>query len=530
LFIDYSKSISSFLFTFNETKNYVTEDLVKTMACVDVANLFSAPPVFFKSFTNQNITCQNLYDSYNLQRNGLLKKFQGNADGTIFCLNSYGPSVYTSQAGIILNFATLKNVEKMKKWIDWCFVNYGSCSESLVRNNLMYYCLVGVDKVTPINELKDIEIRKILKKPNILSTDNGFIREMKGRVTHCNIVVAVCITLIDQLAYNDRDWTIHTNWEDDELQEMNHYMINPSVVNLPIISFPDGWENGVSVKDLNLDPKYKDDKFRFYKLWYFGKLLIKGLYNQAANSVVTTTRDDPTLNMISMIYLFLVEIFNNGPLNIILKGIAPNLSVKLNQGKLILNMLLFLYVVITFNLFDTFYWATGQSLIDSEGNYDILFTDQYPTIWKIPLNKENKNVLKAYIESFFQKEYNTELKTAGQIYTDLKNNDENSYGIYYLNRMIHSFPNNKFFLWFPGVKPGNNCSNGYLKERAAVTYLPKIKYNLVRPNDSNSLNLGRKEKTTNDNRFQYTILLLIVILFLLLTMGFFYYIHKKRIQ
>ena len=58
LFIDYSKSISSLLVSFNESADYVTEELIKTMACVDVANLTTAAPEPYKQFINQNITDQ----------------------------------------------------------------------------------------------------------------------------------------------------------------------------------------------------------------------------------------------------------------------------------------------------------------------------------------------------------------------------------------------------------------------------------------------------------------------------------------
>ena len=509
LFIDYSKSISSLMLSFNESEDYVTEDLIKTMACVDVANLTTAPPEPYKKFFNQNITCQSLYDAYNSQRNGIMKKYQGNADGTIFCLNSYGPNIFTSQGGVILNFATLTSVDKMKKLIDWCFVNYGACSESLVRNNLMHYCIMGVDKVTPINQLTHSQIKHKLKKPNIVSTDNGFIREMLGRPTHCNIVLGVMITLIDQLAKNDDDWTIHTDWENKDLQEINSYMINPTIANLPIISFPDGWEHGVSVKELNINPAYLEDKIRFYKLWYFAKLMIKGFYTQSKSSVIN--EQNPEFSKI--IFMYLSNIFDSSVINNILKALNPNIEVKFNQGKLMLYTLLFLYVVIKFDLFDTFYWASGQSIED-----DLLFTDQYPTIWKISLNKENKNVLIAYIESIFlKKKSNKEAKTAGEIYTQLES--ETNRGIFELNKMVHTYPCNKLFLFFPGIKNTNNCNNGYLGENQAITYLPNIKYNMTKP----TLVLKQTK-----NHHDYIMLLLIVILVLLLTMGFFYFINKKK--
>jgi len=530
MFIDYSKSIPSLLFSFNETENYVTEKLVKSMACVNVANLSSAPPVPYKNFINQNITCQQLYNSYNEQRNGIFKKYQGTADGTIFCLNDFGPSIFTSQGGTILNFATLKNVDKMKTWVDWCFVNYGSCSKSLVKNNLTFYATMGVDKVTPINQLNKCQIENELKKPNIISTDNGFIREMRGRVSHCNIILAVNITLIDQLSKNDNDWIVYTDWENKELQETNKYMLNPIMINLPVANFPENWENGVSIKELNTNPLYKEDKARFYKLWYFAKIFVQGFFNQALQTGLSQTNNtivaESSLDVILLIFKYIAYVFGSNILATIAKGIAPSAAVKLNQGKLIMTTLLFLYVIIKFELFDNFYWATGQSLLNENGDFNLLFTDQYPTIWKIPLNTENKNILTAYIESIFQKKCNTSLETAGQIYTELEQNK--SYGIYYLNRMSHSIPNNKFFLWFPGVKPINDCSNGYLKGRPGITYVPDIKYNLVKPNNSNSLNRGLEDaKKSTNNNFKYIMLILIIILALIIILGVFYYLNNK---
>lgn len=516
LFIDYSKTISSLLVSFNESADYVTEELIKTMACVDVANLTTAAPEPYKQFINQNITCQHLYDAYNLQRNGILKKYQGTADGTIFCLNSYGPNIFVSQGGAILHFATLKNVEKMKSFIDWCFVNYGGCSESLEKNNLMHYCVMGIDKVIPIGQLNNQEIETQLQKPNIISTDNGFIREMLGRPTHCNIVMGVVITLIDQLAKNDNDWKIYTDWENKDLQEINSYMINPTIISLPIVSFPqgDGWERGISVKELNTNPIYLQDKIRFHKIWYFAKLLIKGFNGQARSFAVKDETND--MSMYKIIYIYLTNVFTNSVVNNILKSLNPNIKSKVNQGKLILFFLLFIYVVIKFELFDNFYWATGQSTVNMKGESDLLFTEQYPTIWKIPLNKENRNILIAYVEKIFLTKSDNSNKTAGQIYLDLESSK--GQGIYEINKMVHTLPLNKLFLFFPGVKNNNECNKGYLKGRKALTYIPQIKYNLINHNKKNS-----KSKIN-----KYIILLLIVILLLLLTMGFFDLINRKK--
>ena len=85
--------------------------------------------------------------------------------------------------------------------------------------------------------------------------------------------------------------------------------------------------------------------------------------------------------------------------------------------------------------------------------------------------------------------------------------------------MVHTYPCNKLFLFFPGIKNTNNCNNGYLGENQAITYLPNIKYNMTKP----TLVLKQTK-----NHHDYIMLLLIVILVLLLTMGFFYFINKKK--
>jgi hypothetical protein len=537
LFIDYSKTISSLMFSFNEDQDYVTEKLIETMSCVDVANLASAAPVPYGKFINQNITCKTLYDSYHKQKTGLFKKHQGDADGTIFCLNSFGPSVLTSQTGVILHFASLTNVEKMKSFIDWCFVNYGSCSATLENNDLQHYCLVGVDKMYPINQYSNTDISNIVKKENIISTDNGFIREMKGRTTHCNTVCAVCITLIDQLAKNDSDWTIYTNWQSEELQEINNYMINPCIANIPVISFAKGWENGCTVEKLNMDPSLSKDKARFYKLWFFARMLVKGLKNIAANTALSSTSGDMATDSASgltkLVFDQLVNYMGSSVLQSII-GVAagPETAHRLKQGNAILMVLLLLYIIIEFDLFDTFYWATGQSTTTENGEVDFLVTDPYPTIWKIELNKENKNILLAYIESVFIKNTpNKSLRNAGEIYSDLESKKQDSYtNIDFINRITHTFANNKFFLWFPGVKNNNTCANGYLQNRPAITYLPLIKHNFVdNPKLSDSLNMGNttnSNKTNNTNK--YLILFMVVIILLLITFAIYYLTQKRN--
>ena len=537
LFIDYSKSICNLFFSFNEDQDYVTEKLIETMACVDVANLASASPVPFGKFINQNITCKTLYEAYHRQRTGILKNYQGDADGTIFCLNSFGPSLLTSQAGVILHFASLTNVEKMKSFVDWCFVNYGSCSASLERNNLQFYCLMGVDQIYPINQYSNKEISNIVKKQNIVSTENGFIREMKGRTTHCNTVCAVCITLIDQLAKNDNDWTLHTNWQSEELQEINNYMINPCIADIPIASFPKGWENGCTIEKLNMDPSLSKDKARFYKLWFFARMLFKGLTNIAGNTALSSTAGamatDSAAGLTKLVFDQLVTYMGSSVLQSIIGVVGgPTIGHRFKQSYAIIMMLLILYVIIEFDLFDTFYWATGQSTTKENGEVDFLVTDPYPTIWKIELNKENKNILRAYIDSVFIKNTtNNYLRNTGEIYSDLESNTKNSYtNIDFINRITHTFPNNKFFLWFPGVKNNNTCANGYLQNRPAITYLPLIKHNFVNdPKLSDTLNMDHtniSNKTNNTNK--YLILFMIIIILLLITFAVYYLTQKRN--
>ena len=372
LFIDYSHSVSALLFSFNETQDYTTEDLVKKMACVNVANLTSSPHIAYSKFVNQNITCQNLYDAYHKQQNGFLKSYQGNADGTIFCLNSYGPSILTSQAGLILNFAKLTNVNKFQDFIDWCFTNLSGCAKDSTNDNLQHYCVLGVDKLTPIDSLSESEYNKIIKKKTIISITDGFIKEAKGRTTHCNTLTAIIITLIDSFSKTDKDWTTYTNWEDKKFQGFNFYMMNPTILNLPLISFPSNWENGVSVKDLNTNPLYKDDKLRFYKLWFFSKMLLNGFTTQAINSVNSTN------NIYLNIFNHLKTVFDSSIISNILNYINPNYKTRFNEINSVLLILLLLYIVIKFDLFDTFYWATGQSTSDLNGTPCPLTEIEYP--------------------------------------------------------------------------------------------------------------------------------------------------------
>ena len=89
--------------------------------------------------------------------------------------------------------------------------------------------------------------------------------------------------------------------------------------------------------------------------------------------------------------------------------------------------------------------------------------------------------------------------TAGDIYyQDLINPSYNLFDdLNQINRWIHPFPMNKFFLWFPGVKEFNNCLYVDIP-RELVFYQPVIYYKLVGPKKSYSLSLQQwKEYNPN---------------------------------
>ena len=204
LFIDYSHSCSSLMFSFLETDNYLTEQLVEDMKCVSLADNPGMPAVPFGTFLNQNMTFQQLYDAYEKDfhlPNGKFTEYNVGpdgkfADGRVFCLSGFGPNAFTSQGGMILNFATCTSVDSFKTFCDWAYTNYGGCSQDLFNNNLQYYSLFGCNKLTPVDSLSNFEAEELMSKDNIISTQNGFISEMVGRTTHCNTVCAVVITLI----------------------------------------------------------------------------------------------------------------------------------------------------------------------------------------------------------------------------------------------------------------------------------------------------------------------------------------------
>jgi hypothetical protein len=146
----------------------------------------------------------------------------------------------------------------------------------------------------------------------------------------------------------------------------------------------------------------------------------------------------------------------------------------------------------------------------------------------------------AYIKNFFtsyQKPDYTGL-TAGEIYyNNLQNQSYTLFdNINQLNRWIHPFPMNKFYLWFPGIKYNNKCNKVNLKENLKF-YKPQIKYKIVEPGKSDSLSLQSWKGYNTDNRTlikqeengnKITITLIITAIILLLAISIFAYIIYNR--
>lgn len=151
-----------------------------------------------------------------------------------------------------------------------------------------FYCIAGVDKITPIEELSHSCIRKELQRPNIISADNGYIREARGRTTHCNTLAAVFITTLDHVfkPENPSQWLWYTDFESDEVQSFDKYMLNLAIPNLPCIEFPKGWEYGVSIEEFNFNKDYIHDKRRFYRLFWLIRTMAKGLQTAGDDEVL----------------------------------------------------------------------------------------------------------------------------------------------------------------------------------------------------------------------------------------------------
>ena len=570
LFIDYSHSISGFYCDFLESENYQTDKLVETMGCVNISELSSSAPMPYSGFFNQKMTMNNLYQAYEEQLSGPLGQHGGNADGKIFCLASFGPSPFTSQAGAILNFAQSTDKEMFSNLLDWAFVNYANCSLDS-SNNLQHYCIMGVDKIYDVDELSHKEKSKILKAVNNISSDNDFIRQMRGRTTHCNTVCAVIITLMDIWSdANEFGIKMFTNFSDPEVQALHHYMLNPAIPNIPVKVFPKDvtikeklkemwvtvnqdkylkqaqkdmdryqsalksyesqrnnkviempkkplsafdyyyldnkdkvktndhkWDYGVSIHDFNTDPQWHDDKKRFYTLYFFIKQVVSGL-----GSTITEQEIDGSIvtgSLFGKVYYYLLQVTGDSDIakTIIKTVFSKKSNQKYNYIHDFLQIILILYLIITLKLYDNFYWVTGQPCVTPDNKFQPV-TDPYPTVWKIPL-EGNAEILLAYIESVIG-EYQTFLgtfdfkgKTAGEIYIDNKENAKYN-PLDKINSWFHPFPNNKFYLWFPGKKNDEKCEYVGFKN-TLYTYIPRVSYDLDQTQKlSKSVLLDRNSK------------------------------------
>lgn len=476
LFIDYSYSVSGLMFNFLETEDYMTSELVESMGCVNPSNLATQIPIPFAGFINQNIPMSKFYHAYEQQQKQL-SKFQGPADGTIFTLAGFGPSPLTPQAGLILNFATTSDFKFFEKLLDWSYTNYASCSVGL-NNNLQFYATIGVDKVTPLSTLDESCIEEELKKPNIISTDDGFIRESLGRTTHCNTVAAVVVTLLENVFVPEEPscWSYYTDFQNKELQSMYFYMLNPCIPSFPVVDFSENWEYGVSIKELNMNPIYKSDKVQFYRMLFFVKLLAMNMVQNAEKSMLS---DAAGGNM----FATLLSLFDN-PL---VKKLCTTVFGNKAEGRYEYTRMAFIamfciYVVVRFQIYDHFYWATGQSTRATDGSYQLPVTDPMPTIFKIDLTQNNVAVLLSFIESYVGMKSlpaSAESASAGDQYMMWKDGKSPTVsligGIQGLNRWVHPYPTNKFFLWFPGVMVDNKCMYIPLNT-PIISYIPDIEY------------------------------------------------------
>ena len=390
LFIDYSKTISTIMGNFLESQDYITEKLVKSMATTDAANVHQTAPMPYQDFLRQNMKMGDFFEAYNNYRTDKTQNIGGMANGSIFELCTFGPSPLSQKAGAIVNFASTRSVDDIIKIIDFVFTNYNGCTSGM-NNADQHYCLLGVDKITPIESLTNSQIKDMLNtKPNIVTTDNGFIREMRGRTTHCNTVCAVLITLAEEIAKeNSSQWTIYTDWTNIDVQENNFYMLNPAIPNIPVAEFSPGYEYGVSIKEFNTNPIYAEDKKKFYKYMFFIKMVTNGMPGVGESQVLNTANTNKNDNALATkIFSYLLVIFQNSFANEIIKHLfSSSFFSKYQYTYIFLIMLLILYVVISYELFEDFFWVTGQPTVDSNGNPAINVTDPYPYVWKINIKK-----------------------------------------------------------------------------------------------------------------------------------------------
>ena len=401
LFIDYSKSISTIMGNFLESQDYISEKLVKAMATTDAVNVRNTAPMPYQDFLRQNLTMQSFFDAYNNYRKSS-DRIGGNADGSIFELCGFGPSPLSQKSGAIINFATSKSVKDLVKVIDFVFTNYNGCASGM-KNANQHYCLMGVDKVTPIESLTDAQIDDLLStRPNVVSSDNGFIREMRGRTTHCNTVCAVLVTLCEQLEKDNKEhWKKHVDWESIDVQESNFYMLNPAIPNIPIAEFDPAYEFGVSIHDFNTNPIFAEDKKKFYKYMFFIKMLTANMLSVGEQAVLNGTGADVS-NLSQKVFYYIIQVFQSGFANDVIKILfSKDFFSKYQYTYIFLMMLLVLYVVISFEIFDEFFWVTGQPTVDQNGEPNINVIDPYPYVWKINV-KKNAPVLSAYIKNYFK--------------------------------------------------------------------------------------------------------------------------------
>ena len=504
LFIDTSGAFSSFFFDFVEKDDYLTESIVNGQKCVVLDSWKSGAPMPYNKMMRQAYTAGDLYNAYHKASNGVFKGLQGDADGRIFLLCGFGPSPITTQAGAVINFASTSNMDIFKRLFHWSYQSYGQCSRSF-DNNLQYYCILGVDKVTPLDWLSNDQIQEKLKLPNIISTDNGWIREMRGRTSHCNTVAAVYITLLDMWSKNPPNSgkvNMLTDWE-GPIQDVHHYMVNPTIANFPLVNLPDGWEYGVSIQELNTNPKYKEDKRKYYEFYWFVRMMGEGMV-QVAIPQALGGKDAGQVggenSLFARAYYYLLEAFGDSKVaSAIVKEVfsVGGASKRYNEIHQILQVLLVMYVVFKFGLYEEVYWVTGQSMQDIDGKYVQGVTNGYPSVFKIPL-KDNLDVLLSYIESvvgMYQSQNQSYAgMNAGQIYALNHNKASKQIGIYrtldQLNRWSHPFPNNKFYMWFPGKKIYNECK--YINYPDGIElYFADVSYDLVpKSADSDSLHLA----------------------------------------
>lgn len=498
LFIDYSHSTSAVMGNFLETADYVTDQLVHEMGCVDSAvALGSANPIPYKDFLGQMLPMSSFYAAYDKYRNSKDLNLGGPADGTIFLLAAFGPSPLSQTAGEILHFATCTDTSDVLKILDFVFVNYNGCSNTKFNSN-QFYSMVGIEKLISTKGMTSSEISNFLKRPTVWSTEDGTIREVMGRPTHCNTVCAVIVTLIDHLAESKPSaWTIHTDWGSQRVQRSSFYMTNPAIPMIPLWYFPPGWENGVTMEALNNDPRYISDKKSFYQGWFFIRMMANNLVNVGVTNILVGSAVSST-NMFQTILFYAFEVLGSGITAKIVELLHGPMG-KYNYMKQLTIIFVAIFAVVKFNLFEEIYWAAGQSTSNPDGSYNVNMVDPAPTIFKIDVRR-NGPLIEAYIQKFLGSlvqdvAKQATVKTLGEILYDITTTNETpSRGVEWFNQMnywIHPLPMNKFHLWFPGIRANNKCS--LVPELDYFAFAPHIVYRIVGPNETADINFVRPE-------------------------------------